>query len=88
MSIIGKTYMEKGRPVLVLIRWLHRQIIRKIVVWRIIDGRVCPSTAKDAPRNVLIRRQDGSEVVRPFRGLRCQKEVKETPVRGQTNERE
>ena len=45
--MIGKTYLERGKPVLVLARW---------------NGR--------GPRNVIIRRPDGSEVVRPFRGLR------------------
>jgi acetyl esterase len=46
-GMIGKTYLEKGKPVMVLIRW----------------------NGKD-PRNVLIQREDGSRVVRPFRGLR------------------
>jgi hypothetical protein len=45
--VIGKTYLERGRPVVVLKRW---------------SGR--------GQRNVLIRREDGSLVVRPFRGLR------------------
>jgi hypothetical protein len=46
--MIGKTYWERGSPVVVLVRW----------------GK------GGGPRNVLIRREDGSEVVRPFRGLR------------------
>lgn len=46
--MIGKTYLERGRPVTVLIKW-------------------APWTAK---RNVLIRREDGTLTVRPFRGLR------------------
>jgi hypothetical protein len=45
--VIGKTYLERGRPVVVLARW-----------------------AGKGPRNVLIRREDGQLVVRPFRGLR------------------
>ena len=45
--MIGKVYLEKGNPVVVLIRW---------------NGK--------GPRNVLILRQDGRKVVRPFRGLR------------------
>ena len=48
MSIVGRTYLERGKPVEVLVQW-------------------GPS---GGPRNVLIRRGDGSEVVRPFRGLR------------------
>lgn len=47
VTILGKTYVERGRPVVVLLGW---------------DG--------GGPRNVLIRRADGTEVVRPFRGLR------------------
>jgi acetyl esterase len=45
--MIGRTYLERGRPVVVLIRW-----------------------AGKGPRNVLICREDGQLVVRPFRGLR------------------
>jgi hypothetical protein len=50
--VIGRTYLERGRPVVVLIRW----------------------AGTGGPRNVLIRREDGSLVVRPFRGLRRPKE--------------
>lgn len=46
--MIGKVYLERGKPVTVLVRWGK-------------GARV---------RNVLIRRADGSLVVRPFRGLR------------------
>jgi hypothetical protein len=47
--MIGRTYLERGRPVTVLVRsdWKRR-----------------------SPRNVLIQREDGVKVVRPFRGLR------------------
>jgi hypothetical protein len=45
--MIGRTYLERGRPVTVLARW---------------NG--------NGPRNVLVRREDGRLVVRPFRGLR------------------
>ena len=45
--MIGRTYLERGRPVTVVVRW-----------------------AGKGPRNVLIRREDGQLVVRPFRGLR------------------
>jgi acetyl esterase len=47
VSVIGRTYVEHGRPVVVLARW-----------------------SGEGPRNVLVRREDGSVVVRPFRGLR------------------
>jgi acetyl esterase len=46
-EMIGRIYLERGEPVIVLRRWVGR-----------------------GPRNVLIRRQDASVVVRPFRGLR------------------
>ena len=45
--MIGRTYLERGWPVVVLVRW-----------------------GGEGPRNVLIRREDGTAVVRPFRGLR------------------
>jgi hypothetical protein len=48
--IEGRTYLERGRPVTVLVQWRR--------------GRPA------GPRNVLIAREDGSQVVRPFRGLR------------------
>ena len=48
MSIVGRTYLERGKPVTVVCGW----------------GK------GGGPRNVWIRRDDGSEVVRPFRGLR------------------
>ena len=50
--MIGKTYLERGRPVVVLARW----------------GK------GGGPRNVAIRREDGTVVVRPWRGLRKPKE--------------
>lgn len=46
--MVGRTYLERGKPVVVLVRW----------------------GPGGGPRNVLIRRADGTEVVRPFRGLR------------------
>jgi hypothetical protein len=46
-GITGRTYLERGRPVVIVTRW-----------------------AGKGPRNVAVRREDGSVVVRPFRGLR------------------
>ena len=46
--MVGRTYLERGRPVIVLLRW----------------------GAGGGPRNVVIQREDGTRVVRPFRGLR------------------
>ena len=53
MAVVGATYLERGRPVTVLVQW-----------------RCGPRSGPTGPRNVLIRRADGSLVVRPFRGLR------------------
>jgi len=48
MAIVGRYYLERGEPVVILIQW----------------------GPGGGPRNVAIRRQDGTVVVRPFRGLR------------------
>jgi hypothetical protein len=53
-GIVGRTYLEKGRLVLVLAKWRHVPM---------------PKGVKGPPRNVLVGREDGSRVVRPFRGL-------------------
>jgi hypothetical protein len=45
--VVGRTYLERGRPVVVVVRW-----------------------SGAGPRNVLVRREDGTLVIRPFRGLR------------------
>jgi acetyl esterase len=68
MSIVGRTYYERGRPVLIVVQW---------------------RTGDDpgGPRNVRIRREDGSEVVRPFRGLRRDSAVHQ-PVREHDQEQE
>ena len=47
-GVVGRVYLERGRPVLVLRRW----------------------GPGGGPRNVMIRRCDGSVTVRPFRGPR------------------
>ena len=51
MTIVGRTYYERGRPVVILVQW------------RTGDGPA-------GPKNVRIRRKDGSVVVRPLRGPR------------------
>lgn len=50
-GIVGRTYLERGEPVVI------------VTQWRTGHG-------PGGPRNVRIRRADGSEDVRPFRGLR------------------
>jgi hypothetical protein len=63
-GMIGRTYLERGRPVVVLTRWAVTQPpAGASVIWH------RPPRAT-APRSVLIEREDGTKVVRPFRGLR------------------
>src|SRR5690606_19164578 len=62
------TYLERGRPVAVLAR--HR------LPSKANPAAPCPLwltwtiPPRGAPRNVLVRREDGELAVRPFRGLR------------------
>lgn len=62
--MIGRTYLERGQPVVVVVRWQHTPPSDPPawLTWR--------ARPRRAPRNVLIRRADGSRTVRPFRGLR------------------
>lgn len=53
--VAGDTYLERGRPVVVVVR---------------ARPAPAPPGRRSAPRNVLIRRECGTLVVRPFRGLR------------------
>lgn len=62
-GIVGRTYLERGEPVVVLAQW--RQVPKAgLLVLPGLDLKVT------RPRNVLIQRADGTEVVRPLRGLR------------------
>jgi hypothetical protein len=61
--VTGPSYMERGKPVAVLIRWEARRPAAATVIWH-------RPLRRNAPRNVLIECADGSLVVRPFRGLR------------------
>ena len=70
-NITGRTYLENGRPVRVLVRWSSE----RSAPWSGIPLVVLPRTdgmphAHRGPHNVLIEREDGSRVVRSFRGLR------------------
>lgn len=69
MSIVGRTYLERGEPVEVLAQWRHRPVPDTSTsdfqfVLKDLGRR------KTGPRNVLIRRASGELVIRPFRGLR------------------
>jgi hypothetical protein len=58
-GIVGKTYFEDKKPVVILVQW-KRTTTRINKKGNKVGG----------PKNVLIRRANGDEVVRPFRGLR------------------
>ena len=62
MSVVGRTYLERGQRVLVLAQWRTGAAAPDVSV--AIHGN------SRSPRNVLIRRSTGELVVRPFRGLR------------------
>jgi hypothetical protein len=58
VGIVGKSYFEGEKPVVILVQWRHT------ATW--LNKR---SNKVGGPKNVLIRRANGDEVVRPFRGL-------------------
>lgn len=62
-GIVGRTYLERGEPVTVLVQW--RQVPKAELL--VLPGLALKATT---PRNVLVERADGTEVVRPLRGLR------------------
>jgi len=62
------TYLERGRPVTVLAR--HRLPSKANPPAPVPSWLVWTVTPRGAPRNVLVRRESGDLVVRPFRGLR------------------
>jgi len=59
--VAGRSYLEGGRPVLVLISARRSALPNPPGV----------TTRALAPLNVLVRRPDGTLAVRPFRGLRA-----------------
>lgn len=59
----GRVYLEAGRPVRLLV-WPNQA--RRDLPAPLPHVRLRPYP----PRNVLIEREDGTRVVRPFRGLR------------------
>jgi len=65
--IVGKIYSERGKPVVVLAQWrgLNKTERGPVPGW-LVEHR----PRRFPVRNVLIRRADGTLVVRPFRGLR------------------
>jgi hypothetical protein len=63
LRLTDRTYLERGEPVVVLIRWVTMPPAAAGVIW-------FRPPRRNAPRNVLIERVGGMLVVRPFRGLR------------------
>jgi hypothetical protein len=61
--VTDRTYLERGEPVAVRIRWATVPPAAAAVIWH-------RPPRRNAPRNVLIERAGGRLVVRPFRGLR------------------
>ena len=72
-GIVGRTYLERGEPVTVLVQW--RQVSKAEAMH--LPGLALKTTT---PRNVLIERTDGSRVVRPFRGLRKPPQTNSEPT--------
>lgn len=65
--ITGGTYLERGVPVTVVAAWCGK---RDPDLARLRALLPLVTTRPSGPRNVLIRRADGSLAVRGFRGLR------------------
>ncbi|MHB2205014.1 hypothetical protein [Methylobacterium sp. CM6257] len=65
--MIGRTYLEAGSPVRILIRWGKTGAGSTAPISKL-DGFAWGQ--RRAPHNVLIERQDGTRVVRPLRDLR------------------
>jgi acetyl esterase len=67
-GITGRTYLERGSPVTVITAYNARRAPDITAPWLHFTW---PGRRPAAgPRNVAIRRADGSTTVRPFRGLK------------------
>ncbi|MEU3452119.1 hypothetical protein ABZ671_00550 [Micromonospora sp. NPDC006766] len=62
--IAGTTYLLRGEPVTAVIAWRQQRGTERL------DCGPHLALSPWTPKNVLIRHEDGTEVVRPFRGLR------------------
>lgn len=71
MSIEGRTYLERGEPVIVVRQWRARTApeLTRRDGWQFVLADL-GKKKRSGPRNVLIMRQSGELVIRPFRGLR------------------
>lgn len=63
-GIVGRTFLERGEPVTVLVGYRQQRKAERLALPGL------EALKASAPRNVLIRRHDGTRVVRPLRGLR------------------
>ncbi|MEU2287856.1 hypothetical protein ABZ614_39135 [Streptomyces sp. NPDC013178] len=66
-GMTGRTYLERGHPVTVTIAYSARRAPDITAPW--LDFHWPDGRPAAGPRNVAVRRADGSIVVRPFRGL-------------------
>ncbi|MGA5508928.1 hypothetical protein [Streptomyces umbrinus] len=74
----GRVYLERGRPVTVVTPYCARRAPDVTGDWLHFQW---PGRRPAAgPRNVAIRRTDGSIVVRPFRGLTRPPSRPDTPL--------
>lgn len=72
--ITGSTYLERGEPVVVTAAW--NGATKDLPDLSALLPYV--RTRAHGPRNVMIRRADGSTDVRPFRGLRTIPDTQES----------
>ena len=81
VSIVGRTYLERGQPVIVLAQWRTGGAMPQDAIdlaANLLDdgaGMAIVDVVRRPMRNVLIRRASGELVVRPFRGLRTPRPV-------------
>lgn len=68
-GITGRTYIERGEPVTVITAWRQQRKVERLPVGPLLR------LSTSSPRNVAVRRADGTVVVRPFRGLRVPREA-------------
>jgi hypothetical protein len=71
--VIGRAYLLRGEPVVVLARWETALAVRlpdSVRLYRDDDLAAESFDTRAAPRNVLVEFADGTRTVRPFRGLR------------------
>lgn len=66
-GITGRTYLERGSPVTVITAYNARRTPEINAPWLHFTWPARRPAA--GPRNVAIRRADGSTTIRPFRGL-------------------